>query len=72
MALEPAGPAAQAGMDDGDLIIALGDQTISTIDDLQNRLADIPVGIPTEVILLRGNRRLGRFVVPGEYPSLEV
>ena len=72
MALEPGGPAAQAGMDDGDLIIALGDQAISTIDDLQNRLADIPVGIPTEVILLRGNRRLGRFVVPGEYPSLEV
>jgi S1-C subfamily serine protease len=72
MALEPGGPAAQAGMADGDLIIALGDQTISTIDDLQNRLADIPVGIPTEVILLRGNRRLGRFVVPGEYPSLEV
>jgi S1-C subfamily serine protease len=72
MALEPDGPAAQAGMSDGDLIIALGDQPISTIDDLQNRLADIPVGIPTEVVLLRGNRRLGRFVVPGEYPSLEV
>jgi S1-C subfamily serine protease len=72
MALEPGGPAAQAGMADGDLIIALGDQPISTIDDLQNRLADIPVGIPTEVVLLRGNRRLVRFVVPGEYPSLEV
>jgi S1-C subfamily serine protease len=72
MALEPGGPAAQAGMADGDLIIALGDQQISTIDDLQNRLADIPVGIPTEVVLLRGNRRLGRFVVPGEYPSLDV
>jgi S1-C subfamily serine protease len=72
MALEPGGPAAQAGMADGDLIIALGDQPISTIDDLQNRLADIPVGIPTEVVLLRGNRRLGRFVVPGEYPSLEI
>ncbi len=72
MALEPGGPAAEAGMADGDLIIALGDQPISTIDDLQNRLADVPVGIPAEVVLLRGNRRLGRFVVPGEYPSLEV
>jgi S1-C subfamily serine protease len=72
IALEPEGPAAQAGMAEEDLIVALGDQTISSIDDLQNRLADIPVGIPAEVILLRGGRRLGRFVVPGEYPSLDV
>jgi S1-C subfamily serine protease len=72
IALEPGGPAAQAGMTEGDLIIALGDQTISTIDDLQNRLTAIPVGIPTEVVLLRIDRRLARFVVPGEYPSLEV
>jgi S1-C subfamily serine protease len=72
IALEPGGPAALAGMAEEDLIVALGDQPISSIDDLQNRLADIPVGIPAEVILLRGGRRLGRFVVPGEYPSLEV
>src|SRR4029077_16624126 len=70
IALEPGGPAAQTGMTEGDLIIALGDQPIATIDDLQNRLTAIPVGIPTEVVLLRGDRRLARFVVPGEYPSL--
>ncbi len=52
IALEPGGPAAQAGMAEEDLIVALGDQPISSIDDLQNRLADIPVGIPAEVILL--------------------
>jgi S1-C subfamily serine protease len=72
IALEPGAPASQAGMAEEDLIVALGDQPISSIDDLQNRLADIPVGIPAEVILLRGGRRLGRFVVPGEYPSLDV
>jgi S1-C subfamily serine protease len=72
IALEPGGPASQAGMAEEDLIVALGDQPVSSIDDLQNRLAEIPVGIPAEVILLRGGRRLGRFVVPGEYPSLEV
>ncbi len=70
IALEPGGPAAQAGMAEEDLIVALGDRPITSIDDLQNRLADIPVGIPAEIILLRGGRRLGRFVVPGEYPSL--
>jgi S1-C subfamily serine protease len=72
VALEPAGPAAQAGMEEGDLIVALGDQAIAAIDDLQKRLAEIPVGIPAEVVLLRGDRRLVRLVVPGEYPSLDV
>jgi len=70
--LEPAGPAAQAGMAEGDLIVALADQPISAVDDLQKRLAEIPVGIPAEVVLLRGERRLVRLVVPGEYPSLDV
>jgi S1-C subfamily serine protease len=72
VALEPGAPASQAGMDDGDLIIALGDQPITSLDDLQKRLAEVPVGVPSEVVLLRDGRRLARFVVPGEYPSLDV
>jgi S1-C subfamily serine protease len=70
--LEGGGPAAQAGMIEGDVILGLADQAIASIDDLQKRLTEIPVGIPAEVVLLRGDRRLVRFVVPGEYPSLDV
>jgi S1-C subfamily serine protease len=70
--LEADGPAAQAGVAEGDLIVGLADQPITGVDDLQKRLAEIPVGIPAEVVLLRGERRLVRFVVPGEYPSLDV
>jgi S1-C subfamily serine protease len=70
--LEPDGPAAQAGMAEGDLIVALADRPITGVDDLQKRLAEIPVGIPAEVVLLRSERRLVRFVVPGEYPSLDI
>jgi S1-C subfamily serine protease len=70
--LEPGGPAAQAGMAEGDIIVTLGDRAITSLDDLQKRLAEIPVGIPTEVVVIRGERRLARFVVPGEYPNLEV
>jgi S1-C subfamily serine protease len=69
--LEPSGPASQAGMVEGDLIVALGDEPIATIDALQKRLSEIPVGIPAEIILLRDGRRLARFVVPGEYPSMD-
>ncbi len=69
--LEPNGPAAQAGVNEGDLIVGLADQPITGVDDLQKRLTEIPVGIPAEVVLLRGERRMVRFVVPGEYPSLD-
>jgi S1-C subfamily serine protease len=70
--LEPGGPAAQAGMAEEDVIVTLADQPIAAIDDLQKRLAEIPVGVPAEIVILRHQRRLVRFVVPGEYPSLEI
>lgn len=31
-----------------------------------------PVGIPAEIVVLRKNRRLSRFVVAGEYPGPDV
>ena len=70
--LEPNAPAAQSGLSEGDLILALADQPITRVDILQKRLTEIPVGIPAEVVILRGERRLERFVVPGEYPSLDI
>jgi len=70
--LESEGPAAQAGMEEGDVILTIADQPITALEELQKRLAEIPVGIPAEIVVLRNNRRLSRFVVPGEYPSLDV
>jgi hypothetical protein len=35
---------------------------------LHKSLTELPVGIPVTVTLLRGVRRLERFVVPAEYP----
>jgi S1-C subfamily serine protease len=70
--LEESAPAAKAGLAEGDLIVGLADQPITGVDDLQKRLAEIPVGIPAEVVLLRAGRRMVRFVVPGEYPSLDI
>src|SRR5262245_33652075 len=52
IALEGGGPADQAGMAEGDRILALADGTIPGVDALQKRLAEIPVGIPAEVVLL--------------------
>ena len=67
--VEPDGPADQAGLQEGDVIIAFGDHPATSIDDLHKLLTQLPVGIPAGVVFLRGERRLERFVVPGEYPN---
>jgi S1-C subfamily serine protease len=70
LAVEPGAPADQAGLQEGDLVIALGEQPVAGIDDLQKQLTQLPVGVPAAVVILRGDRRLERLVVPGEYPAL--
>jgi S1-C subfamily serine protease len=68
MGVEPGGPADQAGILEGDIIVHLGDQAATSVDDLHKMLTELPVGVPATVTLLRGQRRLERFVVPAEYP----
>jgi S1-C subfamily serine protease len=68
VAVEPNGPADQAGILPDDLIIALGDQEVSSVDDLHKLLTQLPVGVPASIIMLRGPRRLQRFVLSEEYP----
>jgi len=69
MAVEPNGPADEAGILEQDLIVALGDEPATSVDDLHKLLMLLPVGIPATVMLMRGERRLERMVVPAEYPS---
>jgi S1-C subfamily serine protease len=68
-AIEEGGPADQAGVLEGDIIVALGEQPASGIDDLHKLLTQLPVGVPAPIIMIRGERRLERWVVPGEYPN---
>jgi S1-C subfamily serine protease len=68
VAVEPEGPAYQAGIEPEDLIVSLGDQEVTNVDDLHKLLTQLPVGVPSSVVILRGQRRLQRFVLPEEYP----
>lgn len=68
VAVEPNGPSDQAGIRPDDVLVSLGDQAVTTIDDLHKLLTQLPVGIPSSVVLLRGPQRLQRFIVPAEYP----
>ena len=68
MAVESDGPAEQAGILEGDVIVFLGDHPSESVDDLHKSLTQLPVGVPVTVTVLRGQRKLERFVIPAEYP----
>ncbi len=69
VAVEEGGPADQAGVLEGDRIVALGEQATASVDDLHKLLTQLPVGVPATIVLLRGERCLERMVVPNEYPN---
>jgi S1-C subfamily serine protease len=71
LAVEADGPAAQAGIQSDDLIVSLGDLPVTSVDDLHKLLAQLPVSVPAAVVILRGDRRLERFVLPSEYPAFD-
>lgn len=66
--VEDEGPADQAGIQSEDLIVTLADQPVTSVDDLHRLLAQLPVGVPSSIILVRGQQRWQRFVLPEEYP----
>jgi S1-C subfamily serine protease len=69
LSVETGGPADQAGINDQDILISLAEQATGSVDDLHKLLMQLPVGIPAPVVLLRGERRLERWVVPDDYPE---
>ncbi|MFO0809376.1 MAG: trypsin-like peptidase domain-containing protein [Gemmataceae bacterium] len=66
--VEPGGPADDAGIAEGDLLLSLGDAVATSVDDLHKLLTQLAVGIPTTVVILRNGRRLERMVIPADYP----
>jgi S1-C subfamily serine protease len=69
VSVEENGPADQAGLQEEDLIVSFGEQPVTAIDDLHKLLLQLPVGVPTSLTLLRGERRLERMVLPVDYPD---
>jgi S1-C subfamily serine protease len=66
--VEPGGPADDAGVQEGDVIVTLGDLPATSVDELHKLLTQLPVGIPASVEILRDGRRLQRMVIPADYP----
>jgi S1-C subfamily serine protease len=64
--VQPESPAARAGLEAGDLIVAFGGQAVNGIDDLHRLLTGGRIGERGAITLLRGARRLEVEIVPAE------
>jgi S1-C subfamily serine protease len=66
VSLAPDGPAAEAGLHRGDIIVALGGTSVSSVDDIFHVLAEWPVGKALAVGFLRGKDLKEIMVTPRE------
>jgi S1-C subfamily serine protease len=66
ISVEPRGPAAQAGVEEGDLLIGFNGQTVNTIDDLYRGLKEELIGHMTEMVVVRDAGPVTLSVIPIE------
>jgi serine protease Do len=69
-AVDPEGPAAQAGLQASDVIVKLGDHPIPDLVTLRNRTAATPVGTDVPVTIKRGDKSRTFTVKISELPIL--
>lgn len=70
VAVEPGGPAARAGIREKDLIVALAGEPTPGIDEIHHLLAELPIGEPLSLTILRGEEWKEFRVIPTEAPGL--
>jgi len=68
LSLEPGGPAAQAGVLIGDILVSLGGTKVGDTDDIQSVLENHGVGKSVETAILRGGEARSLTIVIGERP----
>jgi S1-C subfamily serine protease len=64
--VEPKSPSWKAGLREGDIIVAIRGQAVTSVDDLHRFLAEWPVGQPVTITVIRGPERIDVIVVPTE------
>ncbi len=69
LSVEPASPAAEAGVRERDIIVSFDGQRVSGIDDLQRLLTDVRIGALTRLVVLRGAEKLEIALTPLETPE---
>ncbi len=64
--IEKRSPAARAGLESGDVILAFDGQAVSGIDDLHRLLTDERIGLATRITVLRRGARKQLTITPAE------
>ena len=64
VSVEKDGPAAAAGLVEGDLMVAFAGEPVASIDDLHRRLTDGPIAARVPVAVLRRGEKLELDIVP--------
>jgi S1-C subfamily serine protease len=64
--VDPGSPAADAGLLENDIIVALADDVVTAIDDLQRHLSEERIGRPATLTVLRSGQRRQLTITPSE------
>ena len=64
-------PAERGGIHTGDLIVAIGGQPVSSVDDIHRFLSEGLIGQSVSLTIVRGKERLDVEVTPIEAESLQ-
>jgi S1-C subfamily serine protease len=69
VSVERDSPAATGGVREGDVILALGDDPVSGVDDLHRFLTADRIDVPCGLTILRAGQRRRLTVLPAELQS---
>jgi S1-C subfamily serine protease len=67
ISVSPGSPAARAGLQEGDIILTLGDHPMTGVDDIHRFLTEYPAHVTYPVTILRHLEKLTFYVTPVEY-----
>lgn len=64
--LEPGSPAKRAGLEEGDVIVAFKDKTVSQINELHRHLVAAVIGIPAPITVFWRTEKIHLTIIPEE------
>jgi S1-C subfamily serine protease len=64
--IEPVGPAKSSELRTGDLVVAINQKDVTSVDEMYSILAEWPVGQPLALTVIRGKERIEMSIVPSE------
>ncbi len=71
VAIVPDSPAAKSGIREGDLIVAVNDQEVTSVDRIHRFLGEWPVGKSVKLTIIRGQEQLEREIIPSDERDLD-